>query len=119
MSNPRLSVLVVEDEAIILGWLASWLEGKGCTVLEAGTAEAALAYLRDGHVIDALVTDIRLGNGLNGWDVAEVARAERPDIRVVYTSGNVISPRRDVPGSAFLQKPYTAEAVYRACCGLE
>jgi len=115
--DPRPFVLVVEDEAVILAWLASWLESKGCTVLEAGTAEAALTYLRDGHVIDAVVTDIRLGDGLNGWDVAEVARAQRPDIRVVYTSGNAVSPRRDVPGSVFLEKPYTAEAVYRACCG--
>jgi CheY-like chemotaxis protein len=117
--DPRLSVLVVEDEALILAWLASWLERKGCTVLEAGTAEAALSYLRDGHVIDAVVTDIRLGEGLNGWDVAEAARAHRPDIRVVYTSGNMVSPRRDVPGSVFLDKPYTAETVYQACCGSE
>jgi CheY-like chemotaxis protein len=115
--DPRLSVLVVEDESLILAWIAGWLESKGCTVLEAETAEAALAYLSNGHAIDAVVTDIRLGDGRNGWDVAEAARARRPDIRVVYTSGSVVSPRRDLPGSVFLAKPYTAEAVYRACCG--
>jgi hypothetical protein len=39
-----------------------------------------------------LSTDVRLGDGLNGWDVAEAAQAQWPDIRVVYTSGNMVSP---------------------------
>jgi hypothetical protein len=41
------------------------------------------------------------------------------EIRVVYTSRNVVSPRRDVAGSVFLETRYTAEAIYRACCGSE
>lgn len=117
--DARLCVLVVEDEALVLAWIAGWLEAKGCMVLEAATAEAALTYLRDGHHIDALVTDIRLGDGLSGWDLAEAARAQRSGIRVVYTSGNATSPRRDVPGSVFIGKPYLAQEVYRACCGSE
>src|SRR4051794_16516394 len=64
--DPTLSVLVVEDESLVLAWIAGWLESKGCIVLGAGAAEAALAYLGNGHAIDAVVTDIRLGDGPTG-----------------------------------------------------
>ena len=64
---------------------------------------------------DVVFTDIGLGNGLNGWDVAEEARKARPEIRVVYTSANVAAPRRDVAGSIFIAKPYDPSAVLKAC----
>ena len=101
-------ILVVEDEPITRGWIADYLEDAGCTVLQASTGEAAVACLRDGHIIDVVFTDIGLGDGLNGWEVAKEARKEDPEVRSVYTSGNVSSPRHDVAGSLFIDKPYDA-----------
>jgi CheY-like chemotaxis protein len=117
--DPRLSVLVVEDESLILAWIAGWLESKGCIVLEARTAEAALTYLSNGHVIDARVTDIRLGDGLNGWMWPRQREPTGQTSVSCTRPGTWSPPRRDVPGSVFVPKPYTAEAVYRACCGSE
>jgi hypothetical protein len=65
--------------------------------------------------LDVVFTDIRLGNGPDGWDVAEEARKARPGIRVVYTSANVAVPGRDVAGSIFIAKPYDPSAVLKAC----
>jgi CheY-like chemotaxis protein len=106
---------VVEDESILRAWIAYFLEEEGCSVLQAASGDAAVAYLRDGHMIDVVFTDIGLGKGLNGWDVAEEARKARPEIRVVYTSANVAAPRRDVAGSIFIAKPYDPSAVLKAC----
>src|SRR3954470_13374270 len=100
--NGKLCILVVEDDAIIRGWISGFLENEGHSVLEAGSGEQALSCLAHGHIIDALFTDIRLGAGPNGWDVAEAAREKRPDIRVVYTSSHIMAPRREVPGSVFM-----------------
>jgi CheY-like chemotaxis protein len=58
--------------------IARFLESEGCAVLEAANGEEAVAYLENGHMIDVVFTDIRLGLGLNGWDVGEAFRAERP-----------------------------------------
>ena len=110
-----LFILVVEDDPITRMWITSYLEEKGCSVLQAASADAAITYLRDGHIIDAVVTDIGLGEGLNGWDVAEEARKARPGVRVVYTSGRVGAPRRDVDGSVFIAKPYEPDIVLEAC----
>jgi len=114
-TGSTLSVLVVEDETIIRAWIAYFLEDEGCSVLQAASGDTAVTYLRDGHTIDVVFTDIGLGNGLNGWDVAEEARKARPEIRVVYTSANVAAPRRDVAGSIFIAKPYDPSAVLKAC----
>ena len=114
-TGSTLSVLVVEDEPIIRAWIAHCLEEEGCSVLEAASGDAAFSYLRDGHRIDVVFTDIRLGNGPDGWDVAEEARRARPGIRVVYTSANVAVPGRDVAGSIFIAKPYDPSAVLKAC----
>jgi CheY-like chemotaxis protein len=114
-TGSTLSVLVVEDETIIRAWIVQCLEEEGCSVLEAASGDTAVTYLRDGHTIDVVFTDIRLGNGPDGWDVAEEARKARPEIRVVYTSANVAAPRRDVAGSIFIAKPYDPSAVLKAC----
>jgi CheY-like chemotaxis protein len=114
-TGTTLSVLVVEDETIIRAWIAYCLRRGRLLRLQAASGDAAVSYLRDGHTIDVVFTDIRLGNGPDGWDVAEEARKARPAIRVVYTSANVAAPRRDVAGSIFIAKPYDPSAVLKAC----
>jgi CheY-like chemotaxis protein len=69
----------------------------------------------EGHAIDVVFTDIQLGGHLSGWDLAEVMRAERPDIPVIYTSGTSVGRSRMVPRSRFIAKPYQTEDVLDAC----
>jgi two-component system, OmpR family, response regulator len=113
-TGSTLFVLVVEDEPITRMWITSCLEEWGCSVLSAANGKEAVTYLSDGHIVDAVFTDIGLGDGPNGWDVAEEARRARPSVRVVYTSGNVVLPRRDVEESVFVEKPYDPKTVLKA-----
>lgn len=108
-------VLVVEDEWIIRSEIVDELTRRGWKVLEASTGEGAVGIVQTQEPIDALVTDIQLGGYLNGWDVAEASRAARPEIAVVYVSGNAPNPARTVGNSLFLKKPYRIAHVEEAC----
>jgi CheY-like chemotaxis protein len=115
----KLTGLVVEDEWLLRLELAEELAAAGWQVREAGTGEEALKLLEqiqaDGQSVDFLVTDIRLGGPVNGWDVAEACRKIWPAIPVIYVSANPIVDKRRVEGSAFLSKPVEVEHLITAC----
>ena len=96
--HSRRSVSLVEDECLVLTEVASEMERAGWAVIEASSGEGAINHLRNGERIDLLVTDIQLAGYLTGWDVAETARKTRPELPVVYTSGNVLNRARKVAG---------------------
>lgn len=73
------SVLVVEDEALILLDLESALEEAGFQVVGAGSASNAMAtFDADPTSFKALISDIRLGDGKTGWEVARHVRQASP-----------------------------------------
>jgi len=81
-------VLLVEDEAGVRAVAAERLRELGYTVLEAGDGPAALRLLRPGARVDLLVTDVGLPKGLNGRQVAEMARERRPGLPVLFITGD-------------------------------
>lgn len=102
-------LLVVEDEPLIALALQDALEGAGYRVLIAEdglTGAAALASSM--QEVSALITDIRLGSGPNGWRLAWQARAKCPALPVLYVTGDSAHEwsRHGVPGSVLLQKPF-------------
>ncbi|HLU69974.1 MAG TPA: response regulator, partial [Fibrobacteria bacterium] len=105
------TVLVVEDELMILEVAVEVLEGLGYHVLSTTSPVEALDIVErhDGR-IDLLLTDVIMP-GMNGRDLALRVRELRPDIHVLYTSGytaNVILTRGLVDqGDAFVQKPFS------------
>jgi CheY-like chemotaxis protein len=103
-----LAVLVVED-------IATCLLEAGYLVIEAASGEEAISICKSEVPIDMVFTDINLGGMTSGWDVAECFRAERPDVPLLYVSGEVINPERCVPGSVFVAKPYRHTDVLSAC----
>ena len=105
------TVLVVEDDWLLRDDIAAALRQAGFVVLEIGTGEGAIAALRSGEHFDIVFTDIQLAGHLSGWDVAETVRSERPDMPVIYASGNSIDPSRKVEGSLFFDKPYQATEI--------
>ncbi|WP_281684141.1 response regulator [Thalassobaculum salexigens] len=109
------TVLIVEDEFLIRLSACETFTEAGFVVLEAESGEQAVEILSDDSQIDVVFTDIRLGGALTGWDVAEEARIKRPDVRVIYASGNAIDPTRNVSGSQFFGKPYDPEVIVDAC----
>lgn len=109
------AVLVVEDDWLICDELVHELGKVGCTVKAADTAECAIEHLRDMPGIDVVLTDIHLAGRLSGWDVAEVARALSPNVKVIYVSGNSADRKRQVSNSRFFSKPYDVAKVVKAC----
>lgn len=109
---PEPLVLLVEDEALILIVAQDALEAGGYAVMPVTGSAAAMDALdeRSGDFA-GLVTDVRLGAGPNGWDVARHARELKANLPVVYTTGDsaVDWPVHGVPNSVVIQKPY-AEA---------
>ena len=106
-------ILVVEDEVFIRA-NAEWiLEDLGHDILVACDLGEALVHLSALGVIDALFVDIRLhALALGGYDVANQAILLRPALRVLYTSGSLLTSDmtdRFVRGGQFLQKPYSSQ----------
>ena len=108
-------ILVVEDEWLVRAVIAHELRSAGWKVLEANTAEHAIAYVLAKRRIDLMFTDIQLAGQLSGWDLAEHFRAYQADLPVIYTSGNSADRSRSVEGSLFFDKPYEIGAVVEAC----
>ena len=108
-------VLVVEDEFFVRDGIATTLREAGYSVVECGSGEQAVALCRSVAPIDVLFTDINLGGSVNGWEVAERFRMDRPDGAVLYTSGEEIDPNRCCPDSVFVAKPYLHNDILSAC----
>ena len=108
-------VLIVEDEFFVRYGIANALREAGYSVVECGSGEQAVALCRSVAPIDVLFTDINLGGSVNGWEVAERFRLDRPDGAVLYTSANSIDPQRCCPDSVFIPKPYLEGDILSAC----
>lgn len=105
----RPVLLLVEDEALVALALQNALEDAGYHVLWAGdghTGAAALASSLD--QVSGLITDIRLGDGPDGWSLAKQARLQRPELPVLYVTGDSAPDwiEKGVTSSALLQKPF-------------
>ena len=85
-SSRANGVLVVEDEALVRMLVVQTLEEAGFKVREAAEAQSALEVLRTDRAIRLMVTDVGLP-GLNGRRLADAARAERPDVKVLFMTG--------------------------------
>jgi len=101
-------ILLVDDDVDILGVAAEMLETLGYDVIAARTGLEALALLRDNSSISILFTDIQMP-GMGGEELAGIAAASRPDLRVIFASGSA----RPSTDAAFLKKPYRAADLAR------
>jgi CheY-like chemotaxis protein len=113
----NVTVLVVEDELDVLATAAAMLRSLGYGVIEAADGPAALAALQAGPV-DVLFTDVILPKGMSGRDLARVAQAHQPGLKVIYTSGyneNVIVHDGVLDeGVTLVRKPYSKEDLLAA-----
>jgi DNA-binding NtrC family response regulator len=103
-------LLYVEDQALILDLGVANLEEAGFAVTAFASGEKAMAALDAGGDFKALITDIDLGGGVSGWEVAKHARELFPEMPVIYVSGGSSNDwaSMGVPGSVMLVKPYAS-----------
>ncbi len=104
--SPKISVLVVDDDALIAMSTVAMLEDLGHHVIEANSGTHALQILRDGAAVDLLITDYAMP-GMTGGQLAEAARELRPDLPILLATGYAELPSAsagiDLPR---LAKPY-------------
>ncbi len=107
-----LSVLVVDDDPLVLDNTASMLEDLGCTVTAVDCAETALSLLNQRVAYDIVVTD-HMMPGMTGAQLAERLQTERPALPVLLMSGYADlsdNPRR----VQILAKPFSQHALFDA-----
>jgi signal transduction histidine kinase/integral membrane sensor domain MASE1 len=111
------TVLVVEDERSLRAIAEKILRQYGYTVLSASSVPEGLQVSAE-HPgsIHLLLTDVVMPGG-SGRDLAEKVMASRPDVKVIYMSGYtddaIVQHGVLVPGTVFLQKPFTPQALGR------
>jgi len=107
------TVLLVEDEEAVRNLMREILDSAGYVVLAAASGAEAMRRSRD-HAgpIHLLITDVVMP-GMSGPQLASQIAAERPGMRILYTSGypdDALGPHGGLPpGTAFVQKPLTPD----------
>jgi DNA-binding response OmpR family regulator len=81
----RIRILVVEDEEQLARMAGLVLTQRGHQVVVAGGVDEALEHL--GEKFDLVISDLGLGPGKNGWDLAEAVRKRWPGTRIVLVTG--------------------------------
>jgi CheY-like chemotaxis protein len=109
-----LRILAVDDQPALARMVALMLEPSGHTVSIATSGEEALERLRAAP-FDMVITDLGLGAGMNGWELAEQVKRGRPDVRIVLATGwgAAVDPSeasaREI--EAVIAKPYRRAAL--------
>lgn len=117
--NP--AILLIDDDAVIHEAVGPVLADAGFEVASARRAEQALlVFRRRANDFCAVVTDVNLGPGLSGWDLARLLREVVVDIPVVYVTGGRAHqyPVQGVAGSVVMLKPFPPEALVQALAAL-
>jgi PAS domain S-box-containing protein len=109
-----LRVLLVEDDAEVRQVAQQFLLTMGCTVTPCANAEAALEVLDVNTGFDLLLSDISLGPGLRGTELAQRVEQRLPQLPVLLMSGFSQELAGASSGRELLQKPYTREALEHA-----
>ena len=116
-----VAILVVEDDRLIQGMVEEALADAGYEPAMTTSGDEAATLLREHEgKYRALVTDIDLGGGLDGWGVAKRAREIDPAFPIVYMSGGHAEDwaSKGVPNSIMLAKPFAPAQLVTAVSNL-
>ena len=106
------TVLVVEDDPLVRELVTAQLEDLGYATLSAASGPEALQVLGEAAspAIDLMLTDMVMPGGMSGTELVREARARRPALRIVLTSGYVAGAGQiaaeSLPDVPMLPKPY-------------
>ena len=104
------TILVVEDDALVLASVSAQLQGLGYTTLSASNATEALAIVDSGAAFDLLFTDVIMPGPMNGRRLTDEIGKRRSPLKVLFTSGytenSIVHHGRLDQGVLLLVKPY-------------
>lgn len=101
-------LLLVEDDPLVRETVVLMLEEEGFEVIEAANAYEAIRLVREGLDPPLIVTDVDLGVGPSGTDLADVLHRVRPEVRIIFITGRVtaLGDRVLDEREAVLPKPF-------------
>jgi len=109
------TVLVIDDEPTVRMLMVDVLEEAGYIAIEAGDGPTGLKVLQSSVRIDLLITDVGLPGGMNGRQVAEAARVNRPGLKVLFVTGfaenAAVGNGLLDPGMEVIAKPFAVTAL--------
>lgn len=114
-------VLVVEDEALICSFIEDALSDRGFQACPVSSGEAAFSTFCDGGKrCRALLTDVNLGDGITGWELARRVREITPGFPVIYmTSASAPDWKwQGVDGGVLIEKPFAPAQLAAAASNL-
>lgn len=110
--TPPAVVLVVDDEALLRLEATQALHHVGCKTYDAAETEEALELLRRHPDISVLFTDIDMPGKRDGLALASEVHRQRPDVRLIITSGRQQPAPADIPDDGrFIPKPYDMDSI--------
>jgi PAS domain S-box-containing protein len=112
-SSRRLSVLVVDDDLLVLENTAAMLEDLGHAVVEARSGEEALALLRRTRTVDLAIMDYAMP-GMTGLQLADAVAAERPGTVLLLSTGYAELPSGEHSSLPRISKPFDQAALAKA-----
>lgn len=110
------TILVVEDEVLIRLEVCDYLRDCGYQVVEAATADEALAILGSDVRVDLVFSDVQMPGRLDGFGLAHWIRANRPELKVLLTSGLVRTSELAAELCDYgplMDKPFSRQALLR------
>jgi CheY-like chemotaxis protein len=111
-SEPRMVILVVEDEPLVRLFLTDFLDEAGFKVFEAVNADEAMTILQARPDVQVIISDIEMPGSMNGLELARAVHERWPGIGIVVTSGRERPGPDDLSENvAFLAKPYLPDTV--------
>lgn len=108
-------LLLVEDDPLVRDTISLMLEEEGFEVVEAADARAAMLLVRNGLNAQLIVTDVDLGPGPSGAELADQLHALRPDVGVIFITGRTASLKNRplTDREAVLPKPFEVSDLSR------
>ncbi|HKK15929.1 MAG TPA: PAS domain-containing protein, partial [Gammaproteobacteria bacterium] len=108
----NITVLVVEDDTFVRNVSTMLLKELGCKVIEAENAREGLSILGNNKDVDIVFSDMMMPGGMNGIEMINEMRLDKPDLRAIIVSGysedTVVSNDMKI---LWLKKPFTRESL--------
>jgi CheY-like chemotaxis protein len=114
-SETPATVIVVEDEVLLRLVISEYLRDCGYKVIEAAHAEEAVLVLQQPHLaIDVLFSDIDLPGAMDGFELAQWTRANRPGLEVILTGSvpHTVNAAVTLCEEGTVPKPYDPQHVH-------